>query len=100
MSDSGLKPDIQPRRLCSEIQLFDLCDLESCKQKDGRFCMNPDLLDRFEKIVEHELRVQERSLSEDDDSEVDDEYGYDGDEREYAMEDVEFDEDDCREDPE
>ncbi len=96
MSDSGLKSDILPQRLCSEIQLFDLCDLNSCKQKEGRFCTNPDLLDRFEKIAENELRVQERCLSEDDVSEVDNEYGYEEGDNECDIENVENDEDDCR----
>ena len=30
-----------PRRLCSEIQLFDLCELEKCHFKDERFCTDP-----------------------------------------------------------
>ena len=30
------------KRLCSEIQLFDLCDLEYCKHKVERFCENPE----------------------------------------------------------
>lgn len=40
------------RRLCSEIQLFDLCDLDYCRQKDGRYCTNQEALERFEAIQE------------------------------------------------
>ncbi|HXC93680.1 MAG TPA: hypothetical protein VN652_06685 [Geobacteraceae bacterium] len=40
------------QRLCSEIQLFDLCDLNGCHLRDGRFCSNEDLLRRFESIKE------------------------------------------------
>jgi len=42
------------QRLCSEIQLFDLCDLDYCKSKQGRFCTNPEALQRFEAIKEEE----------------------------------------------
>jgi hypothetical protein len=49
MSDSELK---QENRLCSEIQLFDLCDLEVCRFKSGRFCANADLVGRFDTISE------------------------------------------------
>lgn len=69
--------DSLPQRLCSEIQLFDLCDLALCRQRSGRFCTDPVLLSRFEKIAEDEVRAPERYISgEDDDSEAD---GYDGD---------------------
>jgi len=40
------------QRLCSEIQLFDLCDLERCNHKVGRFCTDGELLARFERISE------------------------------------------------
>ena len=46
------------KRLCSEIQLFDLCDLDTCTCKDGRFCTNPDILARFEAIKEEDDRPQ------------------------------------------
>ncbi len=45
-----------PRRLCSEIQLFDLCELDNCDFKDGRFCTNPEILASFEAIAEPEDR--------------------------------------------
>jgi len=44
-----LKP---AERLCSEIQLFDLCDLEKCSFKTGKFCNNLNLLEKFEHISE------------------------------------------------
>lgn len=40
------------QRLCSEIQLFDLCERERCNYKQGRFCTNGELLMRFERISE------------------------------------------------
>lgn len=86
------RSDVLPQRLCSEIQLFDLCDLESCKRKKGRFCTDVVLLNRFEKIAEKELRVQESYISEDIDDEAD---GCDGED--FAAEDFECDDDEDRE---
>jgi hypothetical protein len=66
------------QRLCSEIQLFDLCDLETCCQKDGRYCTNPEVLERFEAIKEEDERSPEQYLTEEldeDDSEESDEFG-------------------------
>jgi hypothetical protein len=40
------------QRLCSELQLFDLCDLKRCSHKEGRYCANGELLTRFERISE------------------------------------------------
>lgn len=45
-----------PRRLCSEIQLFDLCELQKCHFKDDRFCTDPEMLARFEAAAEPEER--------------------------------------------
>ena len=45
-----------PRRLCSEIQLFDLCELQKCHFKDDRFCTDPVMLARFEAAAEPEER--------------------------------------------
>ena len=42
------------QRLCGEIQLFDLCDLDGCHSRKGRFCSNEDLLRRFESIKEED----------------------------------------------
>lgn len=40
------------QRLCSEIQLFDLCDMERCNYKNDRFCTNGEMVSRFERISE------------------------------------------------
>ena len=80
MADSSLKSGKLPSRLCSEIQLFDLCDLETCLQKNGRFCTDTELLCQFEKVAENELRIPERGFSEElDDADMDDEFGSGGD---------------------
>ena len=55
----------RPQRLCSEIQLFDLCDLDTCSCKEGRFCTNPGVLERFEAIKEEDERSVEQYLAED-----------------------------------
>ena len=101
MPDSGTKPDIVPQRLCNEIQLFDLCDLASCRFKSGRYCTETVLLASFEKIAEKEQRAPERTISEDsDDEDVDDSVdGYDED-NEFAMENIDEDGDDGWEDNE
>ncbi|ACH39419.1 hypothetical protein Gbem_2409 [Citrifermentans bemidjiense Bem] len=60
------------KRLCSEIQLFDLCDLDTCTCKDGRYCTNPAILERFEAIKEEDERthyVAEEYEEEDEDAE-------------------------------
>lgn len=54
--DKDEAPQELPRRLCSEIQLFDLCELEKCHFKDGRFCTDPEMLARFEAAAEPEDR--------------------------------------------
>jgi len=43
-----------PLRLCSEIQLFDLCERNKCEFKKGRFCTDGDILARFEAISDDE----------------------------------------------
>ncbi len=63
------------KRLCSEIQLFDLCDLEYCKHKVERFCENPELLARFEWIADEDhatSRISEPVDDEDEDENMDD----------------------------
>lgn len=58
-----------PRRLCSEIQLFDLCELERCHFRDGRYCTDPEMLARFEAAAEPEDRPSYRfDESEEDES--------------------------------
>ncbi len=105
MSDSEPKSDVLTQRLCSEIQLFDLCDLDSCYLKNGRFCADPALLDRFEKIADDE-RAQERYVSDEtDDADADaddsDDDGYvDGYDDDIATGGAEGGEDDGWEDDE
>jgi hypothetical protein len=79
MDDETIKPAAEPaKRLCSEIQLFDLCELESCKHKEGRFCTNQELLERFENINEVDVRSSDRFQgNEDNESEGEDDLGYD-----------------------
>jgi hypothetical protein len=43
-----------PQRLCSEIQLFDLCSRDICEYKKGRYCTNAGILARFEAISDDE----------------------------------------------
>ena len=64
-SETAAKPD----RLCSEIQLFDLCDLDSCNFKKGKFCTNAKMLAEFESIQEQDDRSElvYEELEEDDD---------------------------------
>lgn len=52
-------------RLCSEIQLFDLCDLERCSQREGRFCTCMELLTRFERIADRDESAPLRDARED-----------------------------------
>ncbi len=86
-AEKPLKP---VQRLCNEIQLFDLCDLEKCRHKAGLYCTDEELLNRFEAIAEEEQRPAEAYLSEEidagdaaDDEEYDDAFDDDdfGDER-------------------
>jgi hypothetical protein len=51
---SYMDKDENIQRLCSEIQLFDLCSKNSCSYKKGRFCTNGDILARFEAISDDE----------------------------------------------
>ena len=77
--DAGLKPVKPVHRLCNEIQLFDLCELEKCGQKQGLYCTSPDLLNRFEAIAEEDERPAATGYftEEDDDALEPDEDGYD-----------------------
>lgn len=51
MHDDGRETG-KVQRLCTEIQLFELCSLGTCACKSGRFCTNSDFLARFEAIAE------------------------------------------------
>jgi len=54
----------QEKRLCSEIQLFDLCELDTCNHRDGRYCTKGDILARFEAIREEDHRSPEQFMAE------------------------------------
>lgn len=83
----GLVPEALLQRLCSEVKLFDLCDLDSCKYKNGRFCSDPIMLSLFEKIAEEDFISSDRYVFEDvDDVEVND-GDEDGYEEEFSTED-------------
>lgn len=84
------KQDGPTNRLCSEIQLFDLCDLDRCDYRKERFCTNPELLRKFEAIKEeddrHTLVYDENETADENDFEDDTDLGevdgdYDEDER-------------------
>lgn len=90
--------DELPLRLCSEIQLFDLCELERCAFKDGRYCTHADLLARFEALAEPDDRPagaarQTIDDEEDDEPEFKDEQEEDEDDDGYSV----FDEEDDQE---
>ena len=68
---------VPAQRLCSEIQLFDLCDLDSCRFRKSRFCTNEELLAKFESISEEDdrntlLYEEEGDEEADPDSDFDD----------------------------
>lgn len=65
--DTPVTPTTSVRRLCSEIQLFDLCDRERCGHRDGRYCTDPALLARFERVVAEEDDGPDRLVYVDDD---------------------------------
>ena len=78
-----------PPRLCSEIQLFDLCTKETCSHRSGRYCTDGDILARFEAISEEDdtalLMEDPDDMEESDDLECDDDAvddDYDSDESE------------------
>jgi len=65
------------QRLCSEIQLFDLCDLDSCRFKRSRFCTNEELVAKFEAIKEEEEQNTLLYEDEEGDDEADSESDFD-----------------------
>jgi hypothetical protein len=82
-------------RLCNEIQLFDLCELEKCGYKQGLFCTSRDLLNRFESIADEDERpAAEGFISEErEDGEEPDDDGFDD-----AFDDAEYDQEGHEED--
>lgn len=89
--------DENTQRLCSEIQLFDLCSKSSCAHKKGRFCTNDDILARFEAISDDEgegspdqFLADEMEEMEEDGLGYDEGIGIDEDEDEEEMEEEDF----------
>jgi hypothetical protein len=89
-----VEKDENPKRLCSEIQLFDICSKNSCKYKDGRFCTDGDILARFEAISDEEdagsndvFLADEMEEMDEDDLSYDEGVGIDEDEEEPEEED-------------
>jgi hypothetical protein len=86
-------------RLCNEIQLFDLCDLDACSFKEGRFCRNTELLSAFERISDVEARPEVLPSEEEEEGEdaggveYDDAFGDDGFEDEESSDEAEYDKD-------
>ena len=68
-----------PPRLCSEIQLFDLCAKDVCGHKDGRYCTKGDILARFEAIMDEDDRRSPEQFMADELDEVEgaDDMAYD-----------------------
>ncbi len=70
----------QAQRLCTEIQLFDLCEQTQCNYKVGRFCTKPELLTRFEHIADEDEGSKVRNVYDGfDENEDDDMMGFDED---------------------
>lgn len=78
MTEEKPQPATPVDRLCSEIQLFDLCDLAKCGHKNARFCTNELLLRKFEAIKEEDDR--QTLLYDEDELEDEDEFDVDVDE--------------------
>jgi hypothetical protein len=86
MSDEG-----KPQRLCSEIQLFDLCSKETCSKKKGRYCTDETLIDKFEAIsIEEDFSSDQFLDNEPEDDGDDSEYS--GSEENYGDDEDELDE--------
>lgn len=67
-----------PKRLCTEIQLFDLCDRDTCSHRDGRYCTKGDILAKFEAIKEEDDRSAEQFMADElDETEGAGDLGYD-----------------------
>ena len=81
MSTKGDKEIVN--RLCSEIQLFDLCELDNCGFKRERFCTDKELLTRFESIKEEDDRPP---VIYEEDEALDDDPGLMNDYDEFEME--------------
>ncbi len=88
----------KPKRLCSEIQLFDLCSRETCKCRDGRYCTDSEMLAKFEAISEEDEQERDRFLAADEEADFDGTDYDECDEEPYRIYDNEYeDEDDDQE---
>jgi hypothetical protein len=76
--------DTKTKRLCSEIQLFDLCERDVCQDKDGRFCANIEMIAKFEAISEEDESMDDRFMVEE--QEDLDDYDESGDDEGYPDE--------------
>ena len=95
IEDTEEKPATPVKRLCNEIQLFDLCELERCGHKKGLYCTSDELLNRFEAIAEEDERpAASGSIRVEDD----DALASDDDEYDDAYDDAQFDDEDYEED--
>jgi hypothetical protein len=69
--DVSVEKAESPQRLCSEIQLFDLCERADCVFKRGRYCTDPAMLARFEAISDEEDENSEEQYLVDEMDEMD-----------------------------
>lgn len=75
-----MEENAKQQRLCSEIQLFDLCDkapVDVCGHRDGRYCTKGDILARFEAIADDDRSPEQYFADELDEVEGADDLGYD-----------------------
>ncbi|MBL0226719.1 MAG: hypothetical protein IPQ16_14435 [Geobacteraceae bacterium] len=84
---TDVRPKAPVQRLCNEIQLFDLCDRETCGSKQGLYCTSTELLNRFEAIAEEDERPAASGYLCDED---DDALPTDDDEYDDSYDDVQF----------
>jgi len=91
--DENMAGEERPRRLCSEIQLFDLCDKTRCASRDGRFCTDENLLNRFEAISQEEVFPADEYLVYEMDGEDEEGGAYPGYENDFGDEENEPEED-------
>lgn len=92
--DEIMAGEERPRRLCSEIQLFDLCEKTRCSNRDGRYCTDENMLNRFEAISQEEDFPADEFLVDgmEDDVEDDDEETYPGYRNDFGDEEDDSDE--------
>lgn len=79
-SEVFMEGSAKQKRLCSEIQLFDLCDkgtTDVCGHLDGRYCTKGDILTRFEAIADDDQSPEQYFAEELDETEGADDLGYD-----------------------